>query len=1721
MLVRIRLLAVVFLHLAFVIAVHAAPLSGTKSIGPTGDYASLTAAIADIKLQTLGGPLVLELQPAYVSTVETFPVSFTSLGTTVVNTLIVRPQSGATALSITSNNGTATVDLNGSSYVTLDGRPGGTGTVKQLTIANTGTTGAALRFINGASNELVQYVKFQGMALTNSVGVIFFAITSGANGNQNSTVDHCDIGDGVTTPTNAIYSAGSSGTLAQYNSGNTISNCNIFNFYAAANVDSAGVWLSTGNTGWTISGNSFYQTASRPSVSASVRAIYINTTSGNNFAVTGNFIGGSAVNAGGSPWTATNTANSYFFVGIQLNVGSTTPSSIQGNTIANIVWASSSAASTLPGVWSGIYVQAGNVNIGTMVGNTIGSGAGTGSVSILTQGNGGTGFGIGSVSSGTATIANNTIGSITVNGTTTSVSASLTGIQVTAGTNSISNNTVGSAGTPNPLTGNLNSLNAATSSTSGTGQQVTGILSSSNTSASITGNTVANLNNNYAGTATTGQILGIVTTNGVNTIIGNVVRNLSTTSLNTNSTTAQSVLGISDLPAPTASGQTVSQNTVHSLANTAVAAGGSVTGICFGGPINGMNLIARNLVHSLAVPSSGTSSQLNGMYFDSGIFTAQNNMVRVGLQADGTSTAGASIVRGIFDNGTDSGRNFYHNSIYLGGTQTSGASNTRAFESSVSVNARTVQNNIFVNARNNNGAASKHYVFYYGSAGIQYLTAGGNLFLASGTGGVLGNFLGDLTTLAAWRLATGQDATSAVADPLFIAPAGTAVTVDLHLQASNPAEGQGIPLTDAQTATPATVTDDFDGQMRSTLTPVDIGADAGNFTLSSDVFAPIISYPLLTSGSTGNRVLTGWATITDNVGVASGGNAPRLYFKKSTDADVFGVTNNSTGNGWKYVTASGSGPYSFTLDYSIINGGGVSVGDTIQYFVVAQDAANNLVSSPANATASANPPVQHVNGYHAVNSFNIVSGTLSGTVTVGSGGTYPSLSGASGLFATLNGPVLTGNMVVNITSDLTEDGSVILHQLNSDNYPQPTVTIQPDSATMRTISGSIANGLITLGGANRVIIDGSFGGSGRYLTLRNTNTSPSANTIRFQNDASNNIVRNCFVEGAGSVILFGSGTVTGNDNNLISGCQVRDLSNATGVPQNLIYSSGISGPLANSGNTVSNNELFNFTNSGIWIDSSGNTLWTLSGNEIHEVNASTVSAGSCIVMKGYGANIITRNFIHDMLTTGTSSSCIYFSGTGTTTISQNRITAFNVSTAPTTVYGILAQGSAGSTLNVLNNQITISFISAYTSLYGIFDHGSAGSVVNVFFNSIAIGGTESGTGRSLASLRDRATTHTAQDNIFLNLRTGGANPSHFAAGSEVAGGNYTVSNNVYAGTSATAAYFMDFSTNGLTNPVTFATWQSSTGDTASQAGNAGSGSFTSAIFVNAATGDLHLVPGGSALVNRLGTPIAGVAVDYDDDSRSATTPTIGADEIPLSDIAITQTSALTDGVSSVDFGSITLGSSSTALTFTITNPGTADLTSLAITEDGPNAGDFTISALSGTTVPATGGSVTFTVTFTPGASGARSAAIHIASNVTGTKNPFDIALTGTGLSMLQNWRQVWFGTTSNSGNAADAADPYHTGVPNLAAFAVLGPGQNPANAAAGLLPQPQMSGGNYSITFTQPTGVTGVAYGAEWTADLSSGNWTPIADTGVAPQHIFSVPIGSTNLFLRLRVTEQ
>ena len=144
-------------------------------------------------------------------------------------------------------------------------------------------------------------------------------------------------------------------------------------------------------------------------------------------------------------------------------------------------------------------------------------------------------------------------------------------------------------------------------------------------------------------------------------------------------------------------------------------------------------------------------------------------------------------------------------------------------------------------------------------------------------------------------------------------------------------------------------------------------------------------------------------------------------------------------------------------------------------------------------------------------------------------------------------------------------------------------------------------------------------------------------------------------------------------------------------------------------------------------------------------------------------------------------------------------------------------------------------------------------------------------------------------------------------------------------------------------------------------------------------------------------------------------------------------SGMTDGISAVSFGALTLGSPESTKTFTLTNEGTADLTGLGISIDGPNTAGLGVSGLGvGTLAP--GASTTFTVTFTPNMAGVRNATLHITSN-DGDETSFDIALKAdadTAAGLFSRWAAA----AGLSGSAAAThAMPFHDGVPNLLKFA--------------------------------------------------------------------------------------
>ncbi len=141
----------------------------------------------------------------------------------------------------------------------------------------------------------------------------------------------------------------------------------------------------------------------------------------------------------------------------------------------------------------------------------------------------------------------------------------------------------------------------------------------------------------------------------------------------------------------------------------------------------------------------------------------------------------------------------------------------------------------------------------------------------------------------------------------------------------------------------------------------------------------------------------------------------------------------------------------------------------------------------------------------------------------------------------------------------------------------------------------------------------------------------------------------------------------------------------------------------------------------------------------------------------------------------------------------------------------------------------------------------------------------------------------------------------------------------------------------------------------------------------------------------------------------------------LPEIAVEQPPGtnLTDGSASINCGRVIVGSSSSPIIFTVKNLGVGDLTGLAVTKDGTHANDFTVGTLGATTLTS-GNSTTFSVTFAPGTTGSRTAAIHLASN-DGAENPVDIMLSGTGTiaPTVFTWAAAVTGSWNDATNWTD------------------------------------------------------------------------------------------------------
>ena len=476
------------------------------------------------------------------------------------------------SLTISGNIASPLIDLNGADNVTIDGRVNGSGSTLDLSIINysTSNVSSTIRFINDATSNVVKYSTIKGAttqpnSITPISGIINFSTAGSGNGNDNNIISDSNITNSGTRLQCAIFASGTSG---KENSANIISNNNIFDIFTFNAINSNMVLITSNNSDFQIVSNSFYETTFWNPGNTAYSVININN-SGNNYNISNNYIGGSAPFCGGTPWTK-GTAGRDGFNCIYMNVGTTIPSNIQGNTITN--WNYSNSSNTRD--WCGIWIAGGSFDIGTITGNIIGSGTGTNAIQCF---NCPTLWGMNLGGNGIINVKNNIIGSLT-NTTASSIQAISVSI---SGTITIENNAIGSTTSSNSI---------YTNNTSSSGIWGINVNNSGSGNSIIKGNTISNISSNAI---ISSSITGIRYSGNTNSaeILRNFIRNISFS----NSASIGSITGIDLI-----SGTNTTHNNILSLGNNNPS---TIYGISTSGGINNMYF---NTVYLLGTPSSGS-----------------------------------------------------------------------------------------------------------------------------------------------------------------------------------------------------------------------------------------------------------------------------------------------------------------------------------------------------------------------------------------------------------------------------------------------------------------------------------------------------------------------------------------------------------------------------------------------------------------------------------------------------------------------------------------------------------------------------------------------------------------------------------------------------------------------------------------------------------------------------------------------------------------------------------------------------------------------------------------------------------------------------------------------------------------------------------------------------------------------------------------------------------
>ncbi|MCX6281791.1 MAG: right-handed parallel beta-helix repeat-containing protein [Bacteroidetes bacterium] len=762
---------------------------------------------------------------------------------------------------------------------------------------------------------------------------------------------------------------------------------------------------------------------------------------------------------------------------------------------------------------------------------------------------------------------------------------------------------------------------------------------------------------------------------------------------------------------------------------------------------SGTNNIYKNKVNNIEGLTAG--SNMYGIYSTTSgsipVYYYNNMISDLRTPAGASASSAYNSINGIYISSGSYPVGVYYNTVYLNASSTATNFGTTAFYTQTS-SIVDLRNNILVNNSTPSGLGKTVAVRFSSSSYINFSPLSNYNDLYAGIPGASNLIFSDGIfndqTLVAYKIRFSPRELESVTElPSFVNVATRPYDVHLKNNVATQCESSGTVV-----STPISIVSDFDGDARypNTGYPVnalypplapDMGADEIG-GIPYDITPPSIVYTPLQNTYNGNpRTLT--ASITDGSGVPQTGlGLPVLYWRINAGA---------------YQAAQGT--YVSGNTYSFSFGTGAAIGNTVTYYIAAQDmaATPNAGSYPwIDASGFSTFPPACSSAPSSPYSYKIIA-DVSGILHVGVGKDYNSLTAAA---TDINAKYISGPLTL-LLDDPTYPSEVfpIMFIQNAGSSPTNTLTIRPNPGNSATFAASIAsgNGLLQLNGIDYMIIDGSNNGTNsKNLTFQNTSTSTGAYGINVLNNAgdptTNVTIKNCIIKCTpvnSSVVsivdIMFSGTGGGYDNFIIDNnilSSAFDAIQLYGTAANITHNCQITN------NTIGSTlDAEAISHIGVYMTYVDNTL--ISGNEIMGPFSGSLNTGQTGVNMGAGSTNtkIRKNSIHSFYHNaddGWGATGIWFASdaTSVTEISNNLIydikaPGINPGVGQNITYGIFCR--SGGNVKVLHNTIYLSgpYLSGYydasSACIGLYYQATGGNFEirdNVLKNSM----TETGSG---------------------------------------------------------------------------------------------------------------------------------------------------------------------------------------------------------------------------------------------------------------------------------------------------------------------------------------------------------------------------------------------------------